>query len=105
MNNATRFILCGASLLLGGCSIRAVAVVETEDAVYGTTEVKKEQKYDAHQQHLGFFESLMGTLNSDTIDALGRIANGQPAPAVEPRLSAPTVVTPLPAGSSVLVHP
>lgn len=93
------------AVTLSGCSIRAIAVIETEDAVYGNTKVEKAQKYDGKQHHLGFFESLMGTLNSDTIDALGRVVNGNSSVVSMPAVEKSATITPLPSGASVVVQP
>lgn len=70
---------------LTACNIRAVAVLETEDAIYGQTTVSKIQKYDPKQKHLDVTESVMGTVNSDSLKALGEIINGKvvnPSPAL-----------------------
>ena len=95
------------TFFLNGCTIRAIAVLETEDAVYGNTKVEKVQKYDPKQHHLGVAESVMGTFNSDTINALSNLVNGgPPAPSLPP--PAPigqTTVTPVPPGTSVIVQP
>lgn len=103
MQKIASLTLCCASLL-SGCTIRAVALIETEDAVYGTTKIEKVQKYDSKQRHLGFFESLMGALNADTIDALGRVVNGSTTSTLSP-IEKSATITPLPSGASVVVQP
>lgn len=66
----TGAIFFGA-LLLTGCNIRMVAVLETEDAIYGETKIEKAQKYDPEpkQKEVGFFEALVGVFNSDSAKA------------------------------------
>lgn len=68
-------IYLATALILTACNIRAVAILETEDAVYGNTTVQKVQKYDSKQRHLDALESIMGVFNSDSLKALGGILN------------------------------
>lgn len=93
-----------AVLLCSGCSIRMMGYIETEDAVYGKTNIDKDQKYDKQRDHLGFWESFMGTINSQSLDAVDRIVNGGSAPASQPTPE-PVTVTPVPSGRSVIVQP
>lgn len=103
----TSLVLCGASVLLSACTIRASAMIETEDAVYGNSKIEKVQKYDPKQHHLGIGESIMGAVNSDTIDALGRLVNGKSSVVELPpaEKSKSSVITPLPPDTPVLVEP
>lgn len=73
------------SVVLAGCNIRMIAVLETEDAVYGKTKVEKEQSYDPKKrEHLTLSEAIAGTISPEIIQ--------QPSTAVEPEL--PSAVTP-----------
>jgi len=72
-----RLVYLATVVLMCGCNIRAVAILETEDAVYGSTTVQKTQKYDPKQRHLDTVESVMGAVNSDSLKSLGDILNGQ----------------------------
>lgn len=102
MKKTTLAAAFAVSTLLTGCSIRMGGFLETEDAVYGKTVMEKEQKYDS--KHLGFVESLMGAVNSDSLNALDRIVNGAAEQAPRPAPT-PVVVTPVPSGTSVIVQP
>lgn len=101
MKRSTKLTYLAVSFLLTGCTIRAVGIIETEDAVYGNTKLEKGQKYDP--KHLGFVESIMGTINSDSLEAVGRIVNGEQA-RPEPTPIAPSI-TPLTPGNPVIVQP
>lgn len=55
------FFACCA---LWGCNIRAIAMVETLDAVYGKTTISKDQEYEPNKQdHPTFWETTATMVN------------------------------------------
>lgn len=77
-------ILLGSLFFIGcGYPIRMIAVLETEDAIYGETEIRKGQKYATSKptdDSVGFFESLVGIFNSDSARAIRENRNSVPSP-------------------------
>lgn len=86
MKRATTGAIFFGSLLLASCGypIRMVAVLETEDAIYGETRIEKAQKYDPYRNQqddgIGFFEALVGIFNSDSAKAIRENPTPVPAP-------------------------